>query len=108
MTLGISAQELRGMKNLAGAVIRAAFEDAKNISKDGGVKAETSASRLFLLGGSKAWRESLQIWCDIAELEPEYVIRLAKKCDWYEDYLHPKPKSETKKVRRKKNGKVEN
>lgn len=89
--VGVDPQTLRGMRNLATAIITQAFSDAarkpsRSNNSSGAISAvEVSMSRSFLLGSSKDWRESLDIISSIAQLEPEYVIRLAKQTPWYKD-----------------------
>lgn len=90
-TIQVTPQTLRGIKNLAGAVIRLAFEDAEGKSRKETRKAEISSARLFLLGETRPWRESLQTYCDLAELDPEWIIRLAKKQPWYQEHINPEP-----------------
>ena len=98
----VNAQDLRGMRGLVSAVIKLAFEDAKEISKVGGVTPEAASARCFLLGEGQAWRSSLQTYCDLADLDPEFIIRMAKKMPWYKDYLSPQPLVKNKKIRRKR------
>lgn len=83
---------MRAIKEIATAVIKQAFEDAgkrppkKKESKSQQITAATiSEAQAFLLGSSKGWRESLDIFSDLAELDSEYVIRLAKQTKWYRE-----------------------
>lgn len=83
---------MKAIKEVATAVIKQAFEDAakkqpkKRTSVSQQITAVTIAeAQSFLLGSSKGWRESLDIFADLADLDSEYIIRLAKQTKWYKE-----------------------
>lgn len=86
--------DISGMKGLAAAVIRQAFEDAKKKpSKRKSPSAsqclsaaEIDQARAFLLGSTQTWRESLEFYADLAQTNATYIIKLAKKEKWYGDW----------------------
>lgn len=85
------ARTAHGMKSLAAAVLKQAFEDASrtprkktyNCSSQVITGAEIDAARSFILGTSAAWKDSLDFYCDMAELDSSYIIRLAKQQPWF-------------------------
>lgn len=64
-------------KDLGRAIIKQALRDA-TIPQDIDIRVQ---ARLFLLGSTKSWLESLQLVCELADLNP-YTIR--KKCQEWE------------------------
>ena len=49
-------------------------------------KAEVYEARNFILAETRYWKTSLEFWCDVADLDWSYIVRLAKKQDWYPEY----------------------
>jgi len=51
-------------------------------------KFEINSARSFILGETKEWRDSLNYFCDLADLDPLYIIKLAKQRSWYKEYMN--------------------
>lgn len=64
-----------GERDLARAVILRALEDAGAL-KD---SLDRKQARLFLCAKNKLWESSLRAWCELAELEPDRIIRFSRK-----------------------------
>ena len=50
-------------------------------------KAECDEARGFILAESNYWKTALEFWCDVAELDWAYIVKLAKQQKWYPDHL---------------------
>lgn len=79
---GVVYQETKGCLSLAKAVIDQAMQDAtrkhNTHSGDGRSGKDVTEARMFLLGSTKAFKESLEIWCELANVPVENVIKVAK------------------------------
>lgn len=79
---GVTYQETRGCLSLARAVIDQAMQDATRPSNvhsgDGRANKDIKEARMFLLGSTKAYKESLENWCNLGDIPIENVINLAK------------------------------
>ena len=53
-------------------------------------KAEQDEARGFILADSRYWQTALEFWCDVADLEWTYVVKLAKQQKWYPDHMKGK------------------
>lgn len=51
-------------------------------------RAEIFEARDFILARNKYWRTALEFWCDVAELDWTFIVRMAKQQDWYPDYVN--------------------
>ena len=76
-------QEMAAFQELAFAVILQAWMDAEHW-RDSYTR---SASRRFLTGATKAWRESLEDWCDLARKDPTLVIKKARQRYWSQERI---------------------
>ena len=50
-------------------------------------KAECDEARGFILAESNYWKTALEFWCDVAELDWTYIVKIAKQQKWYPDHL---------------------
>lgn len=76
------------LRMLASAVLEEAWHCAESYRpSENKIWKECIDSRYFLLGEGKAWRESLEYWCDLANLYADRIIAQAKKTEWYKDHL---------------------
>ena len=51
-------------------------------------RAEIFEARDFVLARNRYWRTALEFWCDVAELDWTFIVRMAKRQDWYPDYVN--------------------
>lgn len=64
-----------GEQELAFRVIERAWEDA-NMPK---YSYDRTKARCFLTGYPNEWKGSLLFWCELAELNPHYIMNNARK-----------------------------
>ena len=63
------------LQDLAAAVILQAWLDAEEQKN---TKHRIQA-RLFLKGGNKEWKDSLERWCEISETNPMVIMKKARE-----------------------------
>lgn len=63
------------LKRIASAVILQAIKDL-SCDRD---SYRFKTARNFCLGTSPAWKESLLLWCEFADINPERVIKKARE-----------------------------
>ena len=51
-------------------------------------RAEVFEARDFVLARNRYWRTALEFWCDVAELDWTFIVRMAKRQDWYSAYVN--------------------
>ena len=49
-------------------------------------RAEVYEARNFILAQTKYWKTALEFWCDVADLDWNYIVAVAKRQKWYPEY----------------------